>query len=64
MVLQANGEDPEFFDMPENLVVQVNMTHPEYVLATYKQFIHAKLLIFVTISHDNIDGTYQYIEKT
>ncbi|KAL9981801.1 hypothetical protein ACROYT_G010554 [Oculina patagonica] len=30
LVLQANGEPPEIFDIPENLALQVNIKHPKY----------------------------------
>ena len=30
-ILQANGEDPDFYDVPEELVLEVKITHPELV---------------------------------
>lgn len=30
MVLSANGEDPELFDVPEELILEVNLEHPQY----------------------------------
>ncbi|CAH1257154.1 NOS1 [Branchiostoma lanceolatum] len=30
MVLSANGEDPEWFDLPRDIVMEVNITHPKY----------------------------------
>ncbi|CAB3997899.1 nitric oxide synthase, endothelial-like isoform X1, partial [Paramuricea clavata] len=30
LVLQANGEEPEVFEIPEDLILEVNITHPEY----------------------------------
>jgi len=33
LVLQANGKDPEFFIIPEELVMEVHLTHPELVLS-------------------------------
>lgn len=29
LVLQANGGPPEYFDIPENLALQVNIKHPK-----------------------------------
>jgi nitric oxide synthase oxygenase domain/subunit len=29
LVLQANGEEPEVFEIPEDLILEVNITHPE-----------------------------------
>ncbi len=29
LVLQADGNDPELFPIPEDLVLQVQFTHPE-----------------------------------
>jgi len=29
-ILQANGEDPDFYDVPEELVLEVKITHPDY----------------------------------
>lgn len=34
LVLQANGKDPEFFIIPEDLVLEVHLTHPELVVAS------------------------------
>lgn len=31
LVLQANGKDPEFFVIPEDLILEVHLTHPELV---------------------------------
>ncbi|XP_038050616.1 nitric oxide synthase, brain-like isoform X2 [Patiria miniata] len=30
LVLQANGEDPEWFELPKECILQVKLTHPEY----------------------------------
>ncbi|XP_067008227.1 nitric oxide synthase, salivary gland [Anabrus simplex] len=30
LVLQANGHDPDYFDIPPELVLQVHITHPTY----------------------------------
>ncbi|TRY71240.1 hypothetical protein DNTS_014985, partial [Danionella cerebrum] len=30
LVLQANGEDPQFFEIPKHLVLEVPMEHPQY----------------------------------
>ncbi|XP_013404057.1 nitric oxide synthase, salivary gland-like isoform X2 [Lingula anatina] len=30
LVLSANGEDPELFEIPEDLILQVKLTHPKY----------------------------------
>ncbi|XP_062872313.1 nitric oxide synthase, inducible-like [Trichomycterus rosablanca] len=30
LVLQANGEDPELFEIPPELILEVEMEHPEY----------------------------------
>lgn len=30
LVLSANGEDPELFDIPEDLILRVKITHPVY----------------------------------
>ena len=32
LVLQPNGKDPEFFIIPEDLVMEVHLTHPELVI--------------------------------
>lgn len=29
LVLQANGEDPELFDIPSELILEVPIEHPE-----------------------------------
>lgn len=29
IVVSANGHDPDYFDLPKELVVEVNLTHPE-----------------------------------
>ena len=29
LVLSANGEDPEYFDIPDDLVVTVPLKHPK-----------------------------------
>ena len=34
-VLQANGEDPDFYDVPPELVLEVKITHPELVKKYY-----------------------------
>jgi nitric oxide synthase oxygenase domain/subunit len=31
LVLQANGGDPEWFEIPPELVLEVVITHPRYV---------------------------------
>lgn len=31
LVLQANGHDPDYFDLPPELVLQVQFSHPEWV---------------------------------
>uniref|UniRef100_A0A8C1JL52 Nitric oxide synthase, inducible n=1 Tax=Cyprinus carpio TaxID=7962 RepID=A0A8C1JL52_CYPCA len=30
LVLQANGEDPQFFEIPQHLILEVPMEHPQY----------------------------------
>lgn len=30
LVLSANGEDPEWFEIPEDLIMRVKITHPKY----------------------------------
>ncbi|XP_078670103.1 nitric oxide synthase 1-like [Branchiostoma floridae x Branchiostoma belcheri] len=30
LVLSCNGEDPEWFDIPKDIVMEVNITHPKY----------------------------------
>lgn len=30
LVLQANGQDPEVYDIPQDLILEVPMTHPQY----------------------------------
>lgn len=30
LILQADGKDPELFELPEDLVLQVELTHPKY----------------------------------
>lgn len=30
LVLSANGKDPDYFDIPRELVMEINMTHPTY----------------------------------
>ncbi|XP_048017873.1 nitric oxide synthase 2b, inducible [Megalobrama amblycephala] len=30
LVLQANGEDPQVFEIPQHLILEVNMEHPQY----------------------------------
>lgn len=32
LVLQADGKDPEFFIIPEDLILEVHLTHPELVV--------------------------------
>ncbi len=29
LILQANGDEPEMFEIPEDLILEVNITHPE-----------------------------------
>ena len=29
LVLQAKGQDPEYFELPKDLVLEVNLTHPK-----------------------------------
>ena len=29
LVLQAAGEEPEIFEIPKDLILEVNITHPE-----------------------------------
>ncbi len=29
LVLQANGQDPEWFEIPQELVLEVNIIHPK-----------------------------------
>jgi len=29
LVLQANGEDPDLYEIPEDLILEVNIRHPE-----------------------------------
>ena len=29
LVLQANGQDPEWFEIPQELVLEVNIVHPK-----------------------------------
>ena len=29
LLLQANGQDPEMFEVPADLVLEVNITHPK-----------------------------------
>lgn len=31
LVLQVNGKDPEFFIIPEDLILEIHLTHPELV---------------------------------
>lgn len=42
LVLSANGHDPDYFDIPPELVLQVPMSHPKYVLIY--SFLHVPLL--------------------
>ena len=30
MVLQANGQDPEWFEIPQELILEVPLVHPKY----------------------------------
>lgn len=32
LVLSANGHDPDYFDIPRELVLEVQLVHPTYVL--------------------------------
>jgi nitric oxide synthase oxygenase domain/subunit len=29
LILQANGGDPEFFEIPPELIIEVSISHPE-----------------------------------
>ncbi len=29
LVLQTNGEDPQFFEIPQHLILEVSMEHPQ-----------------------------------
>ena len=40
LVLQANGKDPEFFIIPEDLILEVHLTHPELVVLVASCFVH------------------------
>ena len=31
LLLQANGNDPELFEIPEDLILEVHMSHPKWV---------------------------------
>lgn len=30
LILQASGTDPEFFDIPPEYILEVDITHPRY----------------------------------
>ena len=31
LVLQANGEDPQWFELPAEIITEVQLSHPEWV---------------------------------
>lgn len=35
LVVSANGHDPDFFEYPRDLILEVPITHPTYVLLFY-----------------------------
>jgi len=46
LVLQAAGGEPEWFTIPEDLILEVRLTHPEYV-AFY--FICVSVFIYLGV---------------
>ena len=46
LVLQANGKDPEFFIIPEDLILEVHLTHPELVVIVASYFVSMLLNLF------------------
>lgn len=32
LVLQANGGEPEWFEIPNELILQININHPKYII--------------------------------
>ena len=49
LVLQANGEDPEWFEIPKELILEVPFSHPEYV-SGYTDPIMIAILSFTSRS--------------
>ena len=45
LVLQANGKDPEFFIIPEDLILEVHLTHPELVVLVTSCFVSACVVV-------------------
>lgn len=39
LVLQANGDDPELFELPSRLIMEVHITHPTCVLVILTGYI-------------------------
>ena len=46
LVLQANGQKPELFDLPKDLIMEVPLSHPEYDFAS----LNMKWFVTVTVS--------------
>ena len=46
LVLQPNGKDPEFFIIPEDLVMEVHLTHPELVILLCSMLFCWEKIIF------------------
>ena len=41
LVLQANGQDPEWFDLPSELILEVEILHPKYLICRIIFFIRS-----------------------
>lgn len=54
LVLSANGHDPDYFDIPPELVMEVPLVHPTWVLLSHNPSLSSSLqeiliqLIWVT----------------
>lgn len=59
LLLQANGNDPELFEIPEDMVLEVPITHPKWVvLSSFKNvgnFAKYKLWRMHTQTHTRKD---------
>ena len=52
LVLQASNSEPEFFEIPEEIVLSTAISHPEYVYVCITHYSHSILVlcVFVEIS--------------
>uniref|UniRef100_A0A8B9JJC9 Nitric oxide synthase n=1 Tax=Astyanax mexicanus TaxID=7994 RepID=A0A8B9JJC9_ASTMX len=60
LLLQANGNDPELFEIPDDLVLEVNITHPNFIMA---EQLHQNLISPNSVQSPGFTGVKQWCKE-